>query len=73
MDAADNGNLEVVRALLTVSGIDVNKKVSSSANFGRTALGLAVHKDPSDGDGTRRNKAEIAALLRAAGAGMGTG
>ena len=56
MNAVYNGRTEVVRALLAIRGIDLNKRATAECAKGRTALGIAIEF----------NKPEAAALLRAA-------
>ena len=69
MLAARYGHTEVVRALLTAPGIDLNKKatvLSLNDNEGKTALGIAIEENKDDDEKTVENKTDIAALLTAA-------
>ena len=69
MRAAARGYIGVVRVLLDVPGVDLEKRACGGPDMGKTALGLALHFEEEYYDAERKaRKAEVAALLRAAGA-----
>ena len=66
MYAAFNGHLNVLRVLLAVPGIDLNKRATGGGYKGKTALGIAMTRGDWHSDEMWARKQEYAVLLRAA-------
>lgn len=66
LGAAHHGHPDIVRVLMAVHGIDLNK----ADKTGCTALALALREAEGQDESadTRERKAQVAAMLRAAGA-----
>ena len=68
MTAVYHGRPNVLRVLLAVPGIDLNKRATGGGCKGKTALGLAMTWRDWQSDEEWARKQEYAVLLRAAGA-----